>query len=195
MGGGLRVESIGVQQRWWNQFVMLATLVAGCRSRASTTTVEDPWAQAPAASPRVVDAGTEGTPSRAVAGELLPGTLRAFGVLMPVGTTEVLNTDNERMFYVQAPMAAVMRYLQARVEIVNGEIHPLGAFVRNAHVQQTNATENFTVDLGVRDEGDRTLVTLWNRSQAALPPRSTDEGFRAAGFDPATRRPTGQNNF
>jgi len=52
----------------------------------------------------------------------------------------------------------------------------------------TSATGNF-------DEGDRTLVTLWNRSQAPLPPRSADEGFRAAGFDPATRRPTGQNNF
>jgi hypothetical protein len=114
---------------------------------------------------------------------------------MPVGTSEVVASENERMFYVQAPMSAVMRYLQARIDIVNGEIHPLGAMVRGAHVRTNGPNENFVVDLGVRDDGGRTLVTLWNRSQQPLPPRSTDEGYRAAGFDPATHRPVGQNNF
>jgi hypothetical protein len=180
-----------------NSAVVLTALVvcaSSCRSHPVETSNEDPWEQPRRPAHASVDASVN-EPATAAPGELVPGTIRAFGVLMPVGTTEALATETERMFYVQAPMSAVMRYLQARIDIVNGEIHPLGAMIRNAHVRTNGPDENYVVDLGVRDENGRTLVTLWNRSQQALPPRSTDEGFRAAGFDPATRRPVGQNNF
>ncbi|MEI8257175.1 MAG: hypothetical protein WCJ30_15995 [Deltaproteobacteria bacterium] len=169
--------------------------VTACRTHAVTPPAEDPWAEAPCAG----DAGGARDASVISAslapGELIPGTIRAYGLLMPVGTTVAVEGERQRMFYVQAPMPAVMRYLQRRVDITTGEIHPLGAVIQNAHVRASTPGESFVVDLGVRDEGDRTLVTLWNRSQQPVPARSVDEGFRAAGFDPRTGRPTGSNNY
>ncbi len=167
---------------------------SACRSRAPSP-AEDPWAEAPAADEGGAARDASGATASPASGELLPGTIRAYGLLMPVGTTSLVEGERQRMFYVQAPMPAVMRYLQRRVDITTGEIHPLGAVIQNAHVHASTPGENFTVDLGVRDEGDRTLVTLWNRSQAPVPARSVDEGFRAAGFDPRTGRPIGTNNY
>jgi hypothetical protein len=177
---------------------VLATMtivVAACRSRAQTEPTEDPWAQTVVADAGRRGASDSGLPVVATPGELLPGSIRAFGVLMPVGTTEVVAGESQKMFYVQAPMSAVMRYLQARIDIVSGEIHPLGAMIHSASVHTNGPGENFVVDVGVRDEGNRTLVTLWNHSQQALPARTTEDGLRAAGIDPRTGRPTGSNNF
>lgn len=126
--------------------------------------------------------------------ELEPGTLRAFGLVMPVGTVERLVTPSSKIFYVQAPMPKVMRYLQRRLEITHADIRPLGAMIRNARVKTAPGGTPVIVDVGVRDEGDRTLVTVWNRTVVPAPPRSMAEGLRAAGFDPRTGRPLPENN-
>lgn len=126
--------------------------------------------------------------------ELEPGTLRAFGVLMPVGTVERLAGTTSSIFYVQAPMPRVMRYLQQRLEITTADIHPLGAMIRGARVRSAPGSSALFVDVGVRDEGDRTVVTLWNRTALPGPARSTADGLRAAGFDPQTGRPLPENN-
>lgn len=138
--------------------------------------------------------GADASVLRAPGDDLQPGTVRAFGLLMPVGTVERISTSDSRMFYVQAPMSRVMRYLQRRLEFVTAEIHPLGAMVRNARVRAAPAGERFILDVGVRDEGERTMVSIWNRTPVTVPPRSLDEGFRAAGFDPRTGRPLPENN-
>lgn len=198
MGGSLRVDSARVVTLLFHRSTRLSVIallaLPACRPRAETRT-EDPWAEAlPTDAATVTHDG--GVAVRGMLpGELLPGSVRAFGLVMPIGTNEVITSENQRMFYVQAPMPAVMRYLQHRIDIINAEIHPLGAMIHDVHVHTAGPGENFTLDVGVRDEGDRTLVTLWNRSQLPVPPRTEDEGFRAAGFDPRTRRPIGANNF
>lgn len=127
--------------------------------------------------------------------DLEPGTLRAFGLLMPVGSTEQFHTEQQRIFFVVAPFPRVMRYLQRRLEITTGDIHPLGALVRNARLRTAPEGQILRLDVGVRDEGERTVVTLWNRTAVAVPPRSMNDGLRAAGFDPATGRPLPENNY
>ncbi len=122
--------------------------------------------------------------------DLTPSSIRAFGVTMPVGTSEHLSEPGMKMFYVSAPMNRVMRYLQRRLTITDGDIRPLGAMIRRARVKFTPPGQALFVDVGVRDEGDRTFVTIWNRP--ALPiggSISTAESLRLAGFDPDSGRP------
>lgn len=122
--------------------------------------------------------------------DLVPGSIRAFGIVMPIGTSEHLSEPAMKMFYVSAPMSRVMRYLQRRLTITDGDIRPLGALIRRARVKFTPQGQTLFVDVGLRDEGDRTFVTIWNRP--ALPPGppvSTGESLRMAGFDPDSGRP------
>lgn len=122
--------------------------------------------------------------------DLVPGSIRAFGLVMPIGTSEHLADPSMKMFYVSAPMSRVMRYLQRRLTITDGDIRPLGALIRRARVKFTPPGQSLFVDVGLRDEGDRTFVTIWNRP--ALPPGppvSTGESLRMAGFDPDSGRP------
>jgi hypothetical protein len=122
--------------------------------------------------------------------DLVPGSIRAFGLVMPIGTSEHLSDPSMKMFYVSAPMSRVMRYLQRRLTITDGDIRPLGALIRRARVKFTPPGQALFVDVGLRDEGDRTFVTLWNRP--ALPPGppvGTGESLRMAGFDPDSGRP------
>lgn len=119
--------------------------------------------------------------------DLLPGSLNAFGLPMPTVTRERLATDDMKMFRVDAPMPRVMRYLEQRLEVHDADIHPLAAVIHRAIVRGVQS--NLIVDVGVRDEGDRTLVTVWNRTPppaAASAPRSLEEGLRAVGVDPTT---------
>jgi hypothetical protein len=118
--------------------------------------------------------------------ELVPGDVVAYGVVLPVGTSLRLQGDGSRMFYVDASMARVMRYLQTHLSIQNADIHPLGALLRSA--RPPNDAAEFVVDVGVRDEGDRTLVTVWNRTPVDTRPMSLEQGVRAAGIDPQTGR-------
>ncbi len=113
-----------------------------------------------------------------------------FGLLLPIGTQMHLEEVGMKMYYVPAPMNRVMRYLQRRLEVTNGDIHPLGAFIRRARVRFTPAGQALFVDVGLRDEGDRTFVTVWNRP--ALPivmPLTSAESLVRAGFDPDSGRP------
>lgn len=123
--------------------------------------------------------------------DLLPGSLRAFGLIMPMGTAEHLTDTNMKMYYVSAPMNRVMRYLQRRLLITNGDIRPLGAFIRRAQVRFVDPSLGQFVDVGVRDEGDRTFVTVWNRPTIARPdqPISLEQSIRLGGFDPDGGRP------
>lgn len=119
--------------------------------------------------------------------ELLPGSARAFGLTLPVNTAVRFESEETRMYHVNAQMPRVMRYLQQRLEFATADIQPLGAMIRNAHLRDTEAPTVF--DVGVRDEGDRTLVTVWNRTPVPQPqPRSIEDALRAAGIDPRTRR-------
>jgi hypothetical protein len=169
--------------------VTLATLLAAssCESRRPRA-AELPLPPAPTPIDVVV-------PENSASTELEPGTLRAYGLLMPVGTVERLVTTNSKIFYVQAPMPRVMRYLQRRLEITTADIHPLGAMVRNARIRTAPGSTPLFVDVGVRDEGDRTVVTVWNRTALPAPNRSMSEGLRNAGFDPQTGRPLSSNNY
>jgi hypothetical protein len=83
-------------------------------------------------------------------------------------------------------MTRVMRYLQTHLSFQNADIHPLGALLRNA--RPPNSATEFVVDVGVRDEGDRTLVTVWNRTPMDARPMTLEQGVRAAGLDPHTGR-------
>ncbi len=120
--------------------------------------------------------------------DLLPGSMSAFGLAMPTVAREHLTTDSMKMFRVEAPMPRVMRYLEQRLEVHDADIQPLAALIRRGIVR--NVQSNFIVDVGVRDEGDRTLVTIWNRTPAPVAadatPRSLDDGLRAVGIDPST---------
>ena len=106
---------------------------------------------------------------------------------MPTVTQERLGTDDMKMFRVDAPMPRVMRYLEQRLEVHDADIHPLAAVIHRAIVRGVRS--NLVVDVGVRDEGDRTLVTVWNRTpppSATATPPTVDEGLRAVGVDPRT---------
>jgi hypothetical protein len=127
--------------------------------------------------------------------DLEPGTLRTFGVVLPVGAVERLSTDASRVYEVEASVPRVMRYLERRIEVVQAEVHPLGAMVRGARVRAPANGQGFVVDVGVRADGDRTTITLWNRTPVPIPPRSIEDGLRAAGLDPRTGRPLPQNNY
>ncbi len=122
--------------------------------------------------------------------DLVPGSIRSYGVLMPLGTQLHHEEPGMQMFYVSAPMNRVMRYMQRRLIITNGDIRPLGAFVRRARVRYSQPGQALFVDMGLRDEGDRTFVTVWNRPALAPPlPMSTADSLRRAGFDPDSGRP------
>ncbi|MDB4928065.1 MAG: hypothetical protein JWM10_549 [Myxococcaceae bacterium] len=119
--------------------------------------------------------------------DLLPGNLNAFGLPMPTVTQERLAVDDMKVFRVDAPMPRVMRYLEQRLEVHDADIHPLAALIHRAIVRGVRS--NLIVDVGVRDEGDRTMVTVWNRTPppaAIAAPITPEQGLRAVGVDPAT---------
>jgi hypothetical protein len=119
--------------------------------------------------------------------DLLPGNLNAFGLPMPTVTQERLAADDMKIFRVDAPMPRVMRYLEQRLEMHDADIHPLAAVIHRAIVRGVQS--NLIVDVGVRDEGDRTMVTVWNRTpppSATATPVTPEQGLRAVGVDPAT---------
>ncbi len=125
--------------------------------------------------------------------ELLPGSARAFGLTLPVNTAVRYESEETRMYHINAQMPRVMRYLQQRLEFATADIQPLGAMIRNAHLREADGSSVF--DVGVRDEGDRTLVTVWNRTPVPQPQqRSLDDALRAAGIDPSTRRTEARYN-
>jgi hypothetical protein len=125
--------------------------------------------------------------------ELLPGSARAFGLTLPVNTAVRYESEETRMYHINAQMPRVMRYLQQRLEFATADIQPLGAMIRNAHLREAEGSSVF--DVGVRDEGDRTLVTVWNRTPVPQPQqRSLDDALRAAGIDPSTRRTEARYN-
>lgn len=119
--------------------------------------------------------------------DLLPGTLSAFGLPMPTVTQQRLATDDMKIFRVDAAMPLVMRYLEQRLEVHEADIHPLAAVIHRGVVRGVHS--NLIVDVGVRDEGDRTMVTVWNRTPPpamTTAPRSLEDGLREVGFNPAT---------
>ncbi len=160
--------------------VALLTLAA-CHRRSREPAPPPPAVPAATLEGRVVD---DAPPP---GDDLLPGALVAFGLPMPTVTQERLGTDDMKIFRVDAPMPRVMRYLEQRLEVHEADIHPLAAVIHRAIVRGVQS--NLIVDVGVRDEGDRTMVTVWNRTPpppSANAPRTLDEGLRAVGFDPAT---------
>ena len=158
-----------------------AVIACHRRPRALPSTTSAPVAAAVVQEQSVDDAPTSND-------DLLPGNMTAFGLPMPTVAREHLVTDSMKMFRVEAPMSRVMRYLEQRLEVHDADIHPLAALIHRGIVR--NVQTNFIVDVGVRDEGDRTLVTVWNRTPAPVAadatPRSLDDGLRAVGIDPAT---------
>lgn len=126
--------------------------------------------------------------------ELLPGPLSAYGLVMPLGAHFTLEGDGARMFHVDASMTQVMRYLQRRLSFHDADILPLGAMIRSARLADADGSVEVIVDVGVRDEGMRTFVTVWNRTPVQRPPQSMADGLRASGIDPTTGAPLPQNN-
>lgn len=171
-----------MRSRYGSLLLALSAVVA-CRRQPRT-------APAPAAAPVVAAVVQEQSSDDAPPAndDLLPGSLNAFGLTLPTVTHEHLTGDGMKMFKVDAPMPRVMRYLEQRLEVRDADIHPLAAMIHRAIVR--NVQSNFIVDVGVRDEGDRTLVTIWNRTPAPVSPdaapRSMSDSLRAVGIDPAT---------
>ncbi len=175
-----RVRSVGA--RWC--FASGVVLLAAC-GRRDPLVIEAGTVVAPASVDAAVEDVETVDPS-----DLAPGDVRVFGLLLPLGTQQHLEEPGMKMFYVSAPMNRVMRYLQRRLEVTNGDIRPLGAFIRRARVRFTPPGQALFVDVGLRDEGDRTFLTVWNRP--ALPiamPLTTAESLVRAGFDPDSGRP------
>lgn len=169
----------------------IAATTVACGSRRRTNPNDGPTA--PTAAP---SASATASAPRVRSDELEPGNERAFNITMPTATDRLSVHDNTAIFFVHHPMPRVMRYLQRRLEIVNGDIHPLGAMIRNARVVTTvpGTTQDF-VDVSVRDEnGDGTLVTFWRRVDNVRQFATPGEALRAAGFDPATGHPLPGNN-
>ena len=155
--------------------------LAACHRRPRTPEPPSPTVPAAVIEVRSVD------DAPAMSDDLLPGALIAFGLPMPTVTQERFNSSDMKMFRVDAPMPRVMRYLEQRLEVHDADIHPLAAVIHRAIVRGVQS--NLIVDVGVRDEGDRTMVTVWNRTPpppSTNAPRSVDEGLRAVGFDPST---------
>jgi hypothetical protein len=143
--------------------------------------------QPPATVPAAVVEVREVEDARSPSDDLLPGNLNAFGLPMPTVTQERLAVDDMKIFRVDAPMPRVMRYLEQRLEVHDADIHPLAAVIHRAIVRGVQS--NLIVDVGVRDEGDRTMVTVWNRTpppSANAAPTTPEQGLRAVGVDPAT---------
>lgn len=162
----------------------VSVAAGGCRRRPRPVVQPAVAVPAPVAQAAAPPAEEPADPNR-----LLPGNESAFGLRMPVRSAQRMQSPTMKMFMVEAPMHRVMAYLQERLRIQTADIHPLAAMVRNAQV--TEADVRLVVDVGVRDEGDRTLVTVWNRSVVAVPggtTRTLDEGLRGAGIDPRTGR-------
>nr|MBK7065540.1 hypothetical protein [Deltaproteobacteria bacterium] len=167
--------------RPWLLSVVALLALAACHRRPRAPQPPAPAVPAEVVEERVVEEAPAATD------DLLPGTLNAFGLPMPTVTQERLVTGDMKIFRVDAPMPRVMRYLEQRLEVHNADIHPLAAVIHRAIVRGVQS--NLIVDVGVRDEGDRTMVTVWNRTPppaATAAPRTLDEGLRAVGFDPAT---------
>jgi hypothetical protein len=180
MGSNLRV----MFSRAWMVCVLLGASAACHRKRRLPAVAQ------PSIAPTTVEAATQSaTPEENVIDpdELLPGTSHAFGLTLPSNTAIAFENEGTKMYYVRAQMPRVMRYLQQRVSYVSSDIQPLGAFIRAARPNEIET--ELIVDIGVRDEGDRTLITLWNRTPPPpAPTRSLEEGLRATGIDPVTRR-------
>jgi hypothetical protein len=127
--------------------------------------------------------------------ELVPGTERVFGLLIPTAARPRAGDAAQRIFDVYASPGAVIRYLQSRLEIVTTDyLGPTGAMIRAAHVRASPAGESWTVDAGVRAEGDHALLLLTNRTVGPATPRSLEDGLRASGIDPRTHQPLPANN-
>lgn len=157
-------------------------VLSGCRR-----TRRAPPSATVVAAPRVAPAESPAEESRVDPDELLPGTAQAFGLPLPVNTAVRFEDTETRMYHVNAQMPRVMRYLQQRLEFATADIQPLGAMIRHARLRDNDAPT--VVDVGVRDEGDRTLVTVWNRTPIPqAQPRSMEDALRAAGIDPQTHQ-------
>ncbi len=164
-------------------FVLFVNVGAlgGCRRARQAT----PPPSIPATAPQVIAPSTQEV--RVDPDELLPGTSQAFGLPLPVNTAVRFEDSETRMYHVNAQMPRVMRYLQQRLEFATADIQPLGALIRHARLRDTDAAT--VVDVGVRDEGDRTLVTVWNRTPIPqAQPRTMEDALRAAGIDPQTHQ-------
>lgn len=170
--------------------VCLAAELSACRRRARP--IVQPAMTAPVAATAAQPAALaeEEDPNR-----LLPGSESAFGLRMPMRSDPRLQNAAMKTFMVEAPMPRVMQYLQERLRIHTANIHPLAAMIRNAQVLEADG--GVVVDVGVRDEGDRTVVTVWNRTP---PPENTgitrtmEDALRGSGIDPRTGRPLPEFN-
>lgn len=119
--------------------------------------------------------------------ELQPGSLIAFGLVLPSFAAARIEGDETHMYHVQAQMPRVLRYLQQRLDYTNADIQSFNAMIRSARLR--DGDPGTVLDIGIRDEGNRTLLTIWNRTPAPeAPSRSRDDQLRAAGYDPQTRR-------
>lgn len=165
--------------------LLLALALLGapaCRRKRRPAPTPQATTAAPAAAPAAAEEVEPVDPD-----ELLPGSTVAFGLTLPASSISRVSTDETRMYYVPARMPQVMRYLQRRLDFGNADIQPLGAMIRGARLHASDAST--VLDIGVRDEGDKTFLTLWNRTPVVgAPQRSVEDGLRAAGYDPQTRR-------
>lgn len=165
---------------------------SGCRRRAAPRPV------APVEAPAVDASAPPAGPAEPVAAadELLPGADQAFGLPLPVATTVRHEGAGVKMLHVPASMPRVMRYLERRLVYQNAEIAALGSLLRGARVRDVQGA--LTLDVGVRDEGDHTLLTVWNRTPPPTPAATDNapvDSLRAGGIDRSTGQPLPQYNY
>lgn len=161
--------------------ILLLLTSAGCRRRHSAT----PTPQVEQSPPPTLSIPT--STAAVDTDELQQGSLVAFGLALPALAMTRVEGDETRMYHVQAQMPRVLRYIQQRLDYTSADVQPLNAMIRSARLREGNSST--VLDVGIRDEGDRTLLTVWNRTPAPETlPRSRDDQLRAAGYDPQTQR-------
>ena len=168
-----------MRDRFWSVLPLLTLM--GCHRHSGA-----PDAASPAVSISLADE-RELEDAPGFSDDLLPGRLIAFGLPLPTVALERMAADDMKVYRVAAPMPRVMRYLEQHLEVHDADIHPLAAVIHRAIVRGVRV--NLIVDVGVRDEGDRTMVTVWNRTPPPTPDassRTLNDGLRAVGIDPAT---------
>ena len=152
-----------------------------------------PAPTAPPPAPADPEPGDPPEPAAPLAADdLLPGSILAFGLPMPQGSTVRFSSPALQVYHLPASMPRVMRYLERHLAVRSAEVMALGAMLRGARMREGSSTS--LLDVGVRDEGGVCTVTVWDRTPPPVPPmppggERSPEVIRQQGIDPATGRP------
>ncbi|MBL8601860.1 MAG: hypothetical protein JNK72_08050 [Myxococcales bacterium] len=106
--------------------------------------------------------------------ELMVGPDQAFGLPVPLGASLRHESPAMKLYDVPASAPRVLRFLERRLTVRSAEVGALGSFLRGARLREGEGRGVF--DVGVRDEGGHTQLSVWDRTAplpAPAPPVNT----------------------